>query len=140
MFLLDTSVVAELRKVRLGKADARLAAWAEGLDAGVLYISVITVLELELGVLRMERKDAAQGALLRRWLEEVALPAFRGRIFAVDEAVARACARLHAPDMRGERDRLIAATAMVHGMTVGTRNVGDLAGAGVGVVNPWEAQ
>ncbi len=135
MFLLDTNVVSELRKVRLGQADARLAAWAEGVDAGFLYISVITVMELELGVWRVERKDAAQGAVLRRWLENSVLPAFGGRIFAVDEAVARACARLHVPDMR---DGLIAATALVHGMTVVTRNTGDFVGPGVGVVNPWE--
>lgn len=138
MFLLDTNVVSELRKVRLGQADARLARWADGVDAGVLFISAITVLELELGVLRMERKDTAQGAVLRRWLERSVLAAFAGRIFAVDEIVARACARLHVPDRRGERDGLIAATALVHGMTVVTRNVADFVGTGAGVLNPWE--
>ena len=137
MFLLDTNVVSELRKVRHGKADANVAAWAEGIDAGALYVSVITVMELELGVLSIERKDAAQGAMLRAWLEQHVLPEFSGRTLPVDTAVAQRCARLHVPDKRGERDALIAATALVHGMTMVTRNVADFKGTGVTILNPW---
>ncbi len=137
MFLLDTNVVSELRKVRHGKADANVAAWAEGIDAGALYVSVITVMELELGVLSIERKDAAQGAMLRAWLEQHVLPEFSGRTLPVDTAVAQRCARLHVPDRRGERDALIAATALVHGMTMVTRNVADFKGTGVTILNPW---
>jgi predicted nucleic acid-binding protein len=138
MFALDTNVVSELRKVRLGKADANVATWAQGVDAANLFVSAITILELELGVLLMERKDAAQGALLRAWLELQVLPEFAARTLPVDAAVAQRCARLHVPDKRGERDALIAATALVHGMTLVTRNVADFKPTGVALLNPWE--
>lgn len=137
MYLLDTNVVSELRKLRLGKADANVAAWAQGVDAADLFVSAITILELELGVLSVERKDAAQGAMLRAWLEQRVLPEFCARILPVDTAVARRCARLHVPDRRSERDALIAATALVHGMAVVTRNVADFEPTGVPLVDPW---
>jgi predicted nucleic acid-binding protein len=138
MFILDTNVVSELRKARLGKADAKVAAWADCIDAVMLYISAITVLELEIGVLQMERRDPAQGAMFRNWLDNHVLPEFAGRILAVDTAVAQRCARLHVPDRRAERDGLIAATALVHGMTVVTRNVEDFTPTGVMLLNPWK--
>ena len=138
MFVLDTNVVSELRRVRLGKADRNLAAWAQSVEAANLFISAITVMELELGILLIERKDAHQGALLRSWLEQHVLPEFSGRTLPMDTAVAQRCARLHVPDKRGERDALIAATALVHGMTVVTRNVADFLPTGVPLINPWE--
>jgi predicted nucleic acid-binding protein len=138
MFVLDTNVVSELRKVRLGKADPNVVAWTESVDAADLFLSAITIMELELGVLSIERKDATQGALLRTWLEQHVLPEFSGRTLPVDTAVAQRCARLHVPDKRGERDALIAATALVHGMTVVTRNVADFMNTGVAIVNPWD--
>jgi len=138
MFVLDTNVVSELRKVRLGKADSNVTAWAQGVDAADLFVSAITVMELELGVLAIERKDATQGAMLRSWLDLHVLPEFSGRTLPVDTAVAQRCARLHVPDKRGERDALIAATALVHGMAVVTRNVADFEPTGVRIVNPWE--
>ena len=138
MYVLDTNVLSELRKVRLGKADANVAAWAESVDAADLFVSAITLMELELGVLSMERKDAALGTVLRAWLDEQVLPEFSGRTLAVDTAVALRCAKLHVPDRRSERDALIAATALVHGMTVVTRNVADFKPTGVTIVNPWE--
>lgn len=139
MFILDTNVVSELRKVRLGKADANVVAWAENANAADLFVSAITILELELGVLSVERKDATQGAMLRAWLERQVLPEFDGRILSIDTIVAQNCARLHVPNKRSERDALIAATALVHGMTVVTRNVADFSPTGVAVLNPWEA-
>ncbi len=138
MYVLDTNVLSELRKVRLGKADANVAAWAESVDAADLFVSAITLMELELGVLSMERKDAALGTLLRAWLDEQVLPEFSGRTLAVDTTVALRCAKLHVPDRRSERDALIAATALVHGMAVVSRNVADFKQTGVTVVNPWE--
>ncbi|AJC47038.1 MULTISPECIES: type II toxin-antitoxin system VapC family toxin [Xanthomonas] len=138
MYVLDTNVLSELRKVRLGKADANVAAWAESVDAADLFISAITVMELELGVLSIERKDATQGAMLRAWLEQHVLPEFSGRTLPIDTTVAQRCARLHVPDKRGERDALIAATALVHGMAVVTRNVSDFEPTGVPIVNAWE--
>lgn len=137
MYLLDTNVVSELRKIRSGKADARVARWADGTDAADLYLSVITLQELEIGVLLAERRDRSQGAIFRAWLDGHVLPAFTGRILAVDTAVARRGARLHVPDPCPVRDGLIAATALVHGMTVVTRNVADFAPTGVPLLNPW---
>lgn len=137
MFILDTNVVSELRKAKSGKADAHLVAWAATVRPGELFLSAITVLELETGVLLVERRDSAQGALLRTWLEGHVLPGFAGRVLPVDVVVAQRCARLHVPDPRAERDALIAATALVHGMTVVTRNVADFEPTGVPLVNPW---
>jgi predicted nucleic acid-binding protein len=137
MFLLDTNVVSELRKAKAGKADANVVAWARVVPYGSLFISAITVLELEMGILQLERRDATQGAILREWLDKHVLPAFHDRILPVDATVAQRCARLHIPDPRAERDALIAATALVHGMTVVTRNVGDFEPTGVALQNPW---
>lgn len=138
MYLLDTNVVSELRKVRLGKANANVAAWADSIDAAELFISAITILELELGVLSIERKDTAQGTVLRAWMNRHVLPEFAERTLPVDTAVAQRCARLHVPDRCSERDALIAATALVHGMAVVTRNVADFEPTGVTIVDPWQ--
>lgn len=137
MFLLDTNVVSEIRKIRLGTADPNVALWADSVNAGSLYLSAITLLELERGILQLERKDPRQGSILRRWLESSVLTEFEGRIFPVDTLVARCCAKLHVPDPRSERDAMIAATARVHGMTVVTRNQGDFLSTGVSLLNPW---
>ena len=137
MFVLDTNVVSELRKVRLGKADARVASWAESVDAADLYLSAITVQELEIGVLLAERRDPTQGAVFRVWLDSHVMPAFAGRILPVDIAVAQRSARLHIPDPRPVRDGLIAATALVHGMTIVTRNLADFEPSGARLLNPW---
>jgi toxin FitB len=137
MHILDTNVVSELRKARAGKANQRVVAWASSVPAGSLYISAITVLELEMGVLQIERRDRAQGTVMRAWLDEHVMPAFAGRILAVDAPVALRCARLHVPDRVAERDALIAATALVHGMTVVTRNAVDFATTKVALIDPW---
>lgn len=138
MYVLDTNVLSELRKVRSGKADPNVATWTESVDAADLFVSAISVMELELGVLSIERKDAVQGAMLRSWFEQHVLPEFSTRTLPVDTAVALRCAGLHVPDKCGERDALIAATALVHGMAVVTRNADDFKPTGVTVVNPWE--
>jgi hypothetical protein len=138
MFVLDTNVVSELRKVKAGKADRNVAMWASRVPAETLYVSVITILELETGVLLGQRRDPAQGALLRAWLDRHVLPAFADRVLPVDTAVAQRCAALQVPDPRSDRDALIAATAMLHSMTVVTRNVADFAATGVALLNPWD--
>ncbi len=137
MYLLDTNVVSELRKVRAGKADAQVAAWSNTVDSETLFVSVITIQELEIGILLAERRDPTQGAMLRTWFDAHVLPAFAGRILAIDTAVALQSARLHVPNPRPLRDTYIAATALVHGMTAVTRNVADFKPTGVGVINPW---
>jgi predicted nucleic acid-binding protein len=138
MYVLDTNVVSELRKVKDGKADRNVAAWTVRVPAATLFLSSITILELEYGVLRLERRDAIQGSILREWLERYVLPTFQSHTLAVDTTVARRCAALHVPDRRPERDAFIGATALVHGMTVVTRNVADFGSMGVPVFNPWE--
>jgi predicted nucleic acid-binding protein len=137
-YLLDTNVVSELRKVGDGKADANVVAWAGAQDTASLCISAITILELEHGILGVQRRDAAQGARLRTWLENQVRPAFAGRILSIDDAIATRCAHLHIPDRRNEADALIAATALVLGLTVVTRNIRDFEGAGVVVLDPWQ--
>lgn len=139
MFVLDTNVVSELRKAGDGRADPKVIAWLAGHDAAAFFLSAITVLELEIGVRRTERRDPVQGARLRAWLDEQVLPEFEGRILPVDTAVALRCAGLHVPDPRSDRDALIAATALAHGMTVVTRNVADFRDAGVSLIDPWQA-
>lgn len=135
MYLLDTNVVSELR--RPDKADVRVFGWAAAAPVAGFFLSAISVLELELGVLMVERRGDAQGRVLRRWLDDQVLPRFEGRILPVDTAVALRCAQLHVPDPRSSRDALIAATALVHGMVVATRNVSDFAPTGVKTFNPW---
>ncbi len=137
MFILDTNVVSELRKVRLGRADAHVAQWADSVESVELYLSCITVQELEIGVLLAQRRHPAQGAIFRVWLDQHVLPAFAGRILPVDTAVAQRSAKLHVPDPRPIRDGLIAGTALVHGMTLVTRNVADFEPCGVRLLNPW---
>ncbi len=137
MFILDTNVISELRKAKSGKADSKVMAWAAAMNADLLFLSAITILELEMGVLQVERKDPLQGNLLRSWLDNQVLTAFDGKILVVDAAVAQRCARLHVPDRSSERDALIAATALVHGMTIVTRNVSDFETSGVDLINPW---
>jgi predicted nucleic acid-binding protein len=139
MYLLDTDVISELRKVGDGKADGNVTAWLSGVDAASFFLSAVTILELELGILLMERRDPAQGARLRAWMDRHVLLEFAERTLPVDSTTAVRCARLHVPDPRSERDAYIAATALVHGMTVVTRNVADFAPTGVRLLNPWDA-
>lgn len=139
MYLLDTNVVSELRKVRSGKADRNVARWADSVDSAELFVSAITIQELEIGILLAERKDAPKGAVLRAWMDQHVLPAFADRILPIDTAVALRGAALHVPEPRPVRDALIAATALVHGMPVVTRNVVDFEPTGVRVIDPWRA-
>jgi predicted nucleic acid-binding protein len=138
MFVLDTNVVSELRKVKSGKADKNVSAWSARVATATLYLSVVTILELETGVLLLERRNPVAAAVLREWLDGYVLPAFAGRVLVLDEAVAKRCAALHVPNVRAERDAIIAATALVHRMTVVTRNVADFQPTGVAIVNPWD--
>ena len=135
MFLLDTNVVSALRRPALAPA---VAAWAAGMPVSELYISAMSVYELELGIRQLERRDAEQGGILRAWLNQRIRVHFRDRILAIDDAVATRCAALHIPDPRAERDSFIAATALIHRLVLVTRNVRDFAGTGVEIFNPWE--
>jgi predicted nucleic acid-binding protein len=136
MFVLDTNVVSELRKKN--NADRNVAEWASAKLAPELFISVITVMELEYGVLLAARKDAPKAQMLRAWVERT-LERFEGRILDIDIGAARHCAALHVPDPKPERDALIAATALAHDMTLVTRNIAHFAKTGIRLLNPWTA-
>jgi toxin FitB len=136
MYLIDTNVLSELR--RRDRTDRRVAAWADSVHPADLFLSAITILEIEAGTLMLQRRDKAQGAMLRAWIDERVLPTFETRILPVDTAVALRCARLHVPDPRSERDALIAATALVHDLRLVTRNTADFAPMEVDLLNPWE--
>jgi len=137
MYILDTNVVSELRKGRKAQRSART--WAQALPAASLYLSAISILELEIGILLIERRDRNQADILRTWMDRHVLPTFNGRILPIDTAVARRCATLHVPNRRSDRDALIAATALVHGLTIVTRNVSDFQNTGTTVLNPWQS-
>jgi toxin FitB len=137
MYLLDTNVISEFRKIRARKADKNVAKWADKVDAQNLYLSVITVQEMEIGARLIELRDPEQGDIFHKWLHGYVLPAFGTRILPVDLAVTLQSAKLHVPDPKPFRDSLIAATALVHKMTVVTRNVSDFERSGVLIFNPW---
>ena len=135
MYLLDTNVISALRRPE--KADPLLREWAARVPVSRFYLSVISILEIEHGLLLKLRKDKKQGALLRAWVDNEVLPRFEGRILSINVDIALQCAKLHVPDPQPERDALIAATALVHKLTVVTRNENDFVPMGVQVINPW---
>lgn len=137
MFLLDTNVVSELRRVNLGRADPRVAAWAASVPAEAMSLSVIVIEELEIGVLRAERRNPSEGAILREWFDLQVISAFRNRIWPINLAVARRSAAIQAQRSTPVRDGLIAATALVHDLKVVTRNTADFQPTGVRLLNPW---
>ena len=138
MFLLDTTVVSELRKARAGKANKGVSDWAASVPAALMFVSVISLHELEYGVLLAERKDPEKGAVLRVWLDDSVVPGFTDRILPVDTVTALRSAALHILNPAPFRDAFIAATALVHGMTVVTRNNKDFDHLeNLVVLNPW---
>lgn len=122
-----------------GKADLNVTAWLSAQDSRDLYISAITILELERGILSIQRRDIEQGSRLRAWMDSRVRPEFAERIISIDGAIATRCAHLHIPNRRNEADALIAATSIVHGLVVVTRNIQDFQGTGVVLVDPWRA-
>jgi predicted nucleic acid-binding protein len=140
MFILDTNTISEFRKIALGRADEHVATWAARFAPLDMYVSVITLMELEVGARRLGRRDPIQAAMLDRWRTSIVLTFFEDRILDVTMAVSSAAAALHVPHPRPDLDALIAATALVHGLTIVTRNMVDYAPMGVKLLNPWEPQ
>ena len=137
MFLLDTNVISEQRKMGTAREHPHVSAWTRATALETMSVSVVTLRELETWVLLWERRDPPQGLHMRRWYEDGVLAAFASRIHPVDQAVATRCAALHVPDPRPVADSLIAATALVYGLTVITRNTADFAPMGVKCLDPW---
>lgn len=135
MFVLDTNVISELRQGKPTQSP-EVRAWAAAQPAGRLFLSAITILELEKGIQALERRTPPHGSALRAWLVGVRA-AFTGRILPFTEHTAPICAALHVPNARAERDAMIAATALEHGFTVVTRNVPDFINTGAQLLNPW---
>ncbi|MBX2866205.1 MAG: type II toxin-antitoxin system VapC family toxin [Leptolyngbyaceae cyanobacterium MAG.088] len=138
MFLLDTNVVSELRKVGSDRVDPQVEKWAKATPSGKTFLSVVTIFELERGVLLMERRDQAQGKVLRQWLNDHVLAGYAERIIPITVSIAKQYASLHVPDPMPDYDALIAATALDHGLTVVTRNTGDFEKTGVKLLNPFD--
>ncbi len=137
MFLLDTNVVSELRKIGSDRVNSQVEKWAKATPGGKTFISVITVFELGRGVLLMERRDQAQGKVLRQWLNDHVLAGYADRIIPITISIAKRCASLHVPDPMSDYDALIAATALEHGLTVVTRHTGDFEKTGIKLHNPF---
>ena len=137
MYIVDTNIVSDLR--RPAKADPNLLAWAKAQDPAVVFISAISMFELEYGILLKVKKDPDQGKILSDWFENIVTPQYVGKILPVCFDVARACAPLHVPNKRPDRDAFIAATAIHHDMTLVTRNEKDFDGMGCKLHNPWKA-
>lgn len=129
-YLLDTNVLSDARR----RTHPELNEWIAGQPRTSLSISVVTLLELERGVLRLERRDFHAGMHLRSWLTDIAT-AFSGSVLAVDEHVACYAARLHVPDPMPEMDALIAATALQHELTLVTRIIRDFQSSGVNLLD-----
>jgi len=138
MFLLDTNVISELRKTTENKINPGVKEWAETKMPSTMFLSVITIFELELGILRLERRDKKQGQILRKWLSQLMLPAFVDRVLPINTAIAVRSASLHVSNPSSDRDAMIAATAIEHHLTLVTRNTVDFDLTKVKLINPWE--
>jgi toxin FitB len=136
-YLLDTNVISELRKVGSGRANPAVTLWASTVDSNDLYLSVITMQELEIGVLSAERADPLKGKALRQWLHGSITDLFKNRILVLDTTAAFISAKFNVPNPTPFRDGFIAAIAATHGMTLVTRNTKDFERTGVTLLNPW---
>jgi predicted nucleic acid-binding protein len=134
-FLVDTNVLSELRKG--ARARAPVLAWFEHVPGEAIHLSVLVLGELRRGIEAIRRRDARQAVSLERWLSRVATD-HRDRILPVDVEVAEEWGRLNARQPGSVVDTLMAATALVHGLVLVTRNVKHVAWTGVPCLNPFE--
>lgn len=138
MYLLDTNIISEIRKLAKNKCDKNVADWVRSTSKDLMFTNAVVMMELERGVMSIERKDTTQGELLRHWFEMDVKPAFHGKILKIDEKTAQICAKLHIPDHAPENDAWIAASAIQHNLVLVTRNTVDFARTGVKLFNPFE--
>lgn len=137
MYLLDTNVISELRKAGSNKVNNNVVKWAQSVSTSSLFISSISILEIEMGILQLERKDPKQASVYKTWLKDHVLKAFSDRILSFDTRSALKCAQLHVPDPKSERDAMIAAISIVHGFTLVSRSESDFQHINVELINPW---
>ena len=137
MYLLDTNIISEIRQPK--RANPSVLSWTRTVDQNLFFLSVATVMEVQYGALLLSRRDKIAGGVFRRWVDDHVLPDFVDRILPITTDIALVCAALHVPNRRGERDAWIAATALVHDLTIVTRNVRDFEGTGAKLFNPWGA-
>jgi predicted nucleic acid-binding protein len=136
MYLIDTVVLSELRKPQ---RDARLAAWVERQRTTDLFVSVVTIGEIERGIARQRRTDSDFAAALAAWLDRV-LAIYGERILPFDLQIARRWGQLSAALGNDSADLMISATALEHGLAVVTRNVSDFEPTGAVTVNPFDSR
>lgn len=135
-YLIDTNVISELRKG--GRADSGVKSWFEALADEEVFLSVLTIGEIRRGIESIRRRDLEGAAALDSWLGRI-YEAHRDRVVPIDRAIAEEWGRMSAPDPLPVVDGLLAATAKVSGLTLATRNVGDIMRTGVELVNPFAA-
>ncbi|WFU07827.1 type II toxin-antitoxin system VapC family toxin [Rhizobium sp. CB3090] len=137
MYLLDTNIVSDVRRARSGKADQAVLDWIASVPEQLLFISAVTLFEIELGILQVERRDKVQGAALRSWMEQGVKAAFQHRVVAINDQIALRCAYYSVPDPRELRDAFIGATAWERGFILVTRNTRHFQGMDIELLNPW---
>lgn len=137
-YLLDTNVLSEYRKVEKGTANPNFVKWQQHILLNQLYLSSITVMEINIGILRLARKDKKQASILKNWLDNKVLPNFKQQVLSFDLTTAIICSELHIPDPRPERDTMIASTALQHNLILVTRNVKDFNIPNLSILNPFE--
>lgn len=138
MYLLDTNVISEMRKIKQGKADKNVVQWLQSTDPNLLYTSIIVLMEVERGILLKRRKDKIQAEHLQFWLDNIIRPAFQNRIKLLSDKTANICATLHVPNPKQENDAWIGATAIEHNFIVVTRNIDDFKEMNVQIINPFD--
>ncbi len=137
MYLLDTNIISEMRLAAKGRGDPALMAWANCYEESLFYTNIVVLMEIERGILNVEKRDPAQASTLNQWLTNTVKQAFKGRVLTLDEGTASICASLHIPDRTPENDAWIAASAIQHDLTLVTRNVQDFQHPHLRVFNPF---
>ena len=138
MYLLDTNILGDIRKSHHPNCPALFKQWLNHVDLNLCYLSVISIYEIEQGILRKERTDTIQGQLLRTWFEQKIQPEFHHRILDLNTNIALKTAQLHVPNPASLADSFIGATALQHNLTLITRNTKDFQSFGVKLFNPFE--
>lgn len=134
--ILDTMTVSELRKG--DRMDAAVNSWQNELHMNDAWLSVVSVMEIRIGYLRVLKRDPDFAQRLKRWLEATVMPLFSDRMLDIDLGIAEEAAEMREVHGLSPNDSFIAATAKIRGITLATRNVSDFTGTGIDLINPWD--